>query len=490
MINMDRRHPDQHKDHHQHSHDHQAHQSQLADSLSKRQISMISIGGIIGAGLFVGSANGIASVGPAIILSYILTGILVFLVMRMLGEMAVVQPDTGSFSTYAANAIGPWAGFTIGWLYWWFWVLVIPIEAIAGADILAQYIAVPSWLFAVLIVLFLTGVNLFNVKSYGEFEFWFALTKVLAIILFIVVTGMAVLGWWPWAQVSGVSNLYKNGGFMPNGFGAILAGVLLTIFSFFGAEVVSIAAAESKRPQEKIRQATNLVIYRIAIFYVLSIFLIVSLVNWQDPVLKSLGSFQYTLTLLNIPSTKIIMDAVVFVAVCSCLSSALYISSRMLYSLGLRHDAPKIMTKVTDAGVPQAAVITSSIAGFIACFANYAFPGQVFGFLISSSGAIGLLVYLTIAVSQLRMRYSLQQHQIQPTFTIWLFPWLTWFVIAIVLAVLGYMLSSPDFLYESLLSMGLTIIVLIFSYFVTHNRPIYQPWISQPEKLIANIRER
>lgn len=467
----------------------QSNQSQLADSLSKRQISMISIGGIIGAGLFVGSANGIATVGPAIVLSYVLTGILVFLVMRMLGEMAVVQPDTGSFSTYAANAIGPWAGFSIGWLYWWFWVLVIPIEAIAGADILAQYINVPSWLSAVVIVLLLTGVNLFNVKNYGEFEFWFALTKVLAIILFIVVTAMAVFGWWPWANISGVSNLYKNGGFMPNGVGAILAGVLLTIFSFFGAEVVSIAAAESKHPQEKIRKATNLVIYRIALFYVLSIFLIVSLANWQEPALKSLGGFQYTLTLLNIPGTKMIMDAVVFVAVCSCLSSALYISSRMLYALGLRHDAPNITTKVTDAGVPQMAVIASSIAGFIACFANYAFPGQVFGFLISSSGAIGLLVYLTIAVSQLRMRYSLQRNNIQPAFTIWFFPWLTWLVIAIVVMVLAYMLSSPSFLYESILSMGLTFIVLICSYFVTHNRPIYQPWISQRERLIANIRE-
>ncbi|SPL72452.1 GABA permease [Acinetobacter stercoris] len=244
----------------------QVYKSQLADSLTKRQISMISIGGIIGAGLFVGSASGIAAVGPAIILSYVLTSILVFLVMRMLGEMAVIQPDTGSFSTYAASAIGPWAGFSIGWLYWWFWVLVIPIEAIAGADILAQYFAMPAWLFALLIVIFLTSVNLFNVKNYGEFEFWFALIKVIAIILFILVAGMAVLGWWPWANTEGISNLYQHGGFMPNGFGAILAGVLLTIFSFFGSEVVSIAAAEAKHPQEKIRKATNLVIYRIAIF--------------------------------------------------------------------------------------------------------------------------------------------------------------------------------------------------------------------------------
>lgn len=213
---------------------------------------MISIAGIIGAGLFIGSSIAIASAGPVILVSYAMTGLLVLLVMRMLGEMAVANPNSGSFSTYAGEAIGPWAGFTIGWMYWWYWVLIIPVEAIAGGDILHGYFpAIPSWAFAFAIMVLLACTNLVSVKNFGEFEFWFALVKVIAIIAFIVVGGMAVLGVWPLAEVAGVEKLWSAGGFVPNGWDAVLGGILITIFSFFGAEVVTIAAAETANPQEK-----------------------------------------------------------------------------------------------------------------------------------------------------------------------------------------------------------------------------------------------
>ncbi|WP_111893419.1 amino acid permease [Acinetobacter sp. MB5] len=461
----------------------------LGEGLKSRQVTMITIGGIIGAGLFIGSSSAIATAGPAIIISYALTGLLVFLVMRMLGEMAVMQPDTGSFSTYAANAIGPWAGFTIGWLYWWFWVLVIPVEAIAGADIIHSWFPVlPSWAYAIGIMLILTTSNLLNVKNFGEFEFWFALIKVIAIIGFIIIAGMAVLGFWPLSPVSGFSHLYSQGGFMPNGFGTVLGGVLITIFSFFGAEVVSIAAAESKNPQEKIRKATNLVIYRIAIFYVLSIFLVVSLVSWNDPALKEMGTFQYVLSTLNVPGTKLIIDTVVFVAVCSCMNSGLYIASRMLFSLGKRGDAPKSTATVTGQSVPKVAVLASSVAGFAGGFANYVFPGQVFSFLLSTTGAIALIVYLVIAVSQLRMRYSVERAGVQLSFKMWCFPYVTWFVILTILAVLGYMFISPAYRYETLMSVGVTTIMLIASFFVTRNRQVQKPWLKNQNANVLNSK--
>ena len=460
----------------------------LAESLSNRQIGMITIGGIIGAGLFIGSATAIHTAGPAIIISYALTGLLVFLVMRMLGEMAVIQPESGSFSTYASTAIGPWAGFTIGWLYWWFWVLIIPVEAIAGAEILHTYIpSIPSWGFAVAIMFVLTLSNLMNVKNFGEFEFWFALIKVVAIIAFIIVALMAVFGFWPLADVSGVSNLYQSGGFMPNGFGAVLTGILITIFSFFGAEVVSIAAAESKNPQEKIRKATNLVIYRIALFYLLSIFLVVALVDWKSPGLVEMGTFQYVLSVLNVPGTKIIIDFVVFVAVCSCMNTGIYIASRMLFSLGTRNDAPKAVTNVTKTGVPKIAVLASSVAGFVGCYANYAFPGQVFSFLLSTTGAIALMVYLVIAVTQLRMRTQMEQNGVFPQFKMWLFPWLTWIVIFAILAVLGYMFISPNFRYETFLTLGVTTFILALSLIVTRKRITLKPWIINKNKDLNQI---
>lgn len=445
--------------------------STLSASLSNRQVTMITIGGMIGAGLFIGSASAIQVAGPAILISYALTGILVFLVMRMLGEMAVLQPDSGSFSTYAASAIGPWAGFSIGWLYWWFWVLIIPVEAIAGANILHHYFpSLPSWAYAVGIMLVLTISNLLNVKNFGEFEYWFALIKVIAIIAFIAIGLAAVFGFWPLAKVGGVSHLYAHGGFMPNGIGAVFSGILVTIFSFFGSEVVSIAAAESKNPQQQIRKATNLVIYRIALFYILSIFLVVALVDWSAPGLTEMGTFQYVLHVLNVPETRLIIDFVVFIAVCSCMNTGIYIASRMLFSLGVRQDAPRMVMKLTPNGVPRVAVLASSAAGFVGCYANYAFPGQVFSFLLSSTGAIALMVYLVIAISQLKMRYRIQQNGMVLEFKMWLFPWLTWAVIAVISTVLGYMFFSPEYRYETYFSISITILVVLLSKIVTRKR--------------------
>ena len=445
--------------------------TQLSGNLSSRQVTMMTLGGMIGAGLFIGSSSAIATAGPAILVSYGLTGLLVFLVMRMLGEMAIAHPDSGSFSTYASKAIGPWAGFSIGWLYWWFWVLIIPVEAIAGADILHAYVPqIPSWVFAVVIMLALTGANLLNVKSFGEFEFWFALIKVVAILAFIAIGTLAVFGLWPLAEVSGVERLYNQGGFAPNGFGAILAGILITIFSFFGAEVVSIAAAESENPQEKIRCATNLVIYRIALFYLLSIFLVVALVDWNAAGLKEMGTFQYVLHVLNIPGTKLIIDFVVFIAVCSCMNTGIYIASRMLFSLSCRQDAPASMMKLGHSGVPMRAVLMSSVAGFLGCLANYMFPGEVFSFLLSTTGAIALLVYLVIAISQLRMRKQQIQQGIEPSFKMWCYPWLTWVVIAMILSVLIYMFLSPDYRYESYLSLAVSLIIILFALVIQYKR--------------------
>ena len=436
-------------------------QRTLQHGLTGRQVSMISIAGIIGAGLFIGSSNAIATAGPAILISYAMTGLLVLLVMRMLGEMAIANPNSGSFSTYASEAIGPWAGFTIGWLYWWFWVLIIPVEAIAGADILhAWFPAVPSWAFAFLIMLVLSGSNLVSVRNFGEFEYWFALVKVIAIVAFILVCSLAVTGFWPLAPVSGVSQLWANGGFMPNGFGTVLGGVLITIFSFFGAEIVTIAADETANPQEKIRRATNLVVYRIAIFYLASIFLVVSLVAWNDPALKSVGSFQRALEVLNVPGAKLMVDLVVLVAVTSCMNSGLYTASRMLYSLSARGEAPSGVRRISGSGVPTVAVLSSTLAGFVGCLVNYAFPGKVFGFLLSTTGAIALLVYLVIAVSQLRMRTRAERDGTVLTLKMWLFPWLTWLVIGLIVLVLGYMLFSDAYRYETLMTVGVATAIL------------------------------
>lgn len=423
---------------------------------------MLSIAGVIGAGLFVGSGHAIAAAGPAVLISYLAAGTLVVLVMRMLGEMAVASPDTGSFSTYANRAIGPWAGFTIGWLYWWFWVLVIPLEAIAAAAILHSWFpAIDTWMFALSITCALTLTNLYSVARYGEFEFWLSLVKVVAIIAFIVVCAIALAGALPTTQVSGLGTLISsNGGFAPNGYSPVLGALLTTMFSFMGTEIVTIAAAESHNPSKQIARATNSVIWRIGLFYLVSIFMIVSIVPWNDPALATVGSYQRALEYLQIPNAKFIVDIVVLVAVASCLNSAIYTASRMLFSLAKRGEAPGFLKNTTAANVPRQAVIASTIIGCVTTIINYFAPEKLFSFLLATSGAVALLVYLVIAVSQLRMRKKLLSHGRTLGFKMWLYPGLTWAVIVFIVGALGVMLTLPAHQSEVLATAGLALAIV------------------------------
>ncbi|MDO7383817.1 amino acid permease [Acinetobacter baumannii] len=442
--------------------------NKLSHSLSSRQVGMITIGGIIGAGLFIASASAINTIGPAILFSYMIVGILVFLVMRMLGEMAVQHPDSGSFSVYAEKTLGHWAGFTTGWLYWWFWMLVVAFEAVMGANILVAYFPnVHPAIFAFSILLLLSMTNLFDVKNFGEFEFWFALTKVVAIIAFIIVCGLAIFGYWPLnPNVSGIAHLYQHDGLFPHGYGSILSGILIVMFSFFGVEMLSIAAAEAKHPGKEIRRSTNLVIYRVAIFYVLSIFLVLCLVPWTDKGLQEMGTFQYVLHVLNVPGAKLIMDIIVFISVCSVLNTGTYISSRMLFSLAKRGDAPQICSQVTSTGVPRKAVIVTTIFSIICLGLNYYASEGLFFFFLSTLGAISLLVYLIIALSQLKMRNSLDKAGIKLDFKMWCFPYLTYTVIVLIVATLGYMFFNEKYQYETIVTLVLAIGSVIASFIV------------------------
>ncbi|MGU3432833.1 amino acid permease [Actinomycetes bacterium M1A6_2h] len=433
---------------------------ELGTSLKPRHVTMISIAGVIGAGLFVGSATAIKQAGPAVLLSYLFAGTLVVLVMRMLGEMATANPDTGSFSTYATRALGHWAGFSVGWLYWWFWVLVIPVEATAGAVILSTWLGGPQWLYALVIVILLTGTNLFSVGNYGEFEFWFALIKVVAIVAFIALGVAAIFGLLPNSEVSGVSQLWASGGFMPAGFGAVIAAMLTTMFSFMGAEIVTIAAAESPDPEKGITRATNSVIYRIFLFYLGSIFIVVALVPW-DQLDVSTGSYQYVLSRMGIPHADRIMDVVVLTAVASCLNSALYTASRMLFSLGGRGDAPAAVRKVSSRGVPWVAVIASMVLGFLAVIGNYILPEKLFTYLLATTGAVALFVYLTIAGSQLVLRRKLDREGKSPAVRMWLYPWLTYVAIAFIIFVLVMMVVMPEQRSSIFLTLALAAVTVV-----------------------------
>ncbi|KOG42108.1 amino acid permease [Streptomyces resistomycificus] len=420
----------------------------LQAGLKNRHLSMIAIGGVIGAGLFVGSSSGIATAGPGILLSYALVGTLVVLVMRMLGEMSAANPTSGSFSAHADRALGPWAGFSIGWLYWFFWVVVLAVEATAGAKILEGWIpAVPQWGWALIVMVVLTATNLVSVGSYGEFEFWFAGIKVVAIGAFIVVGGLAVFGVLPGvdSDKAGLGNLTEHGGFLPNGPGAILTGVLLVVFSFMGSEIATLAAGESEDPQRAVTKSTNSIIWRIGVFYLGSIFVVVTLLPWDDKSIADKGSYVAALDSLGIAHAGQIMNFIVLTSVLSCLNSGLYTASRMAFSLGERGDAPKAFARVNSRGVPMAAILASVVFGFVAVFFNYLSPDKIFLFLVNSSGAVALFVWLVICFSQLRMRKIIQAEAPEKLVVrMWLYPYLTWATAALIVFVLGYMLTDTE----------------------------------------------
>ncbi len=433
---------------------------QLSKSLKPRHLSMIAIAGVIGAGLFVGSGAAIQQAGPGILVAYTAAGLVVILVMRMLGEMAAANPETGSFSTYADKALGRWAGFSIGWLYAWFWIIVLGIEATAGAAIMHRWVpGIDQWVWALLLMVVLTLTNLGSVKSFGEFEFWFASIKVAAIVLFLLFGVAAILGLIPGVPAPGVSNLLENGGFMPNGPGAVLAGILVVVFSFFGAEIATIAAGESENPVDAVKKAVKSTVWRILVFYIGSIAIVVTLLPWNSAsVAKS--PYVAVIELFGIPGAGTIMDIVVLTSVLSCLNSGLYTASRMLFSLSRRGDAPRSWMRISKRGVPAAAVLASTVVGFITVGLNYIAPDTVFLFLVNTSGAIALFVWLVIAGSQLILRRRMGAAAKDLQLKMWLFPYLTWVAIISIVALLVGMVVLESTRESLLLSLALAAVVV------------------------------
>lgn len=435
-------------------------EQQLSKSLKPRHLSMIAIAGVIGAGLFVGSGAAIQQAGPGILVAYTAAGLVVILVMRMLGEMAAAHPETGSFSTYADKALGRWAGFSIGWLYAWFWIIVLGVEATAGAAIMHRWLPmVDQWEWALILMVLLTLTNVASVKSFGEFEFWFASVKVAAIVVFLLLGITAILGLMPGVDAPGLQNLTGNGGFFPNGPGAVLAGVLVVVFSFFGAEIATIAAGESENPVDAVKKAVKSTVWRILVFYIGSVAVVVTLLPWNDAsVAKS--PYVAVIELFGIPGAGVIMDVVVLTSVLSCLNSGLYTASRMLFSLSMRGDAPKSWRKISKRGVPVSAVLASTVVGFVTVGLNYLAPETVFLFMVNTSGAIALFVWLVIAISQLILRRRMGADAKDLALKMWLFPYLTWLSIVAIAALLVGMAVVPQTREALLLSMGLAAVVV------------------------------
>ncbi|MEI2270419.1 amino acid permease [Microbacterium sp. No. 7] len=445
-----------------------------SNKLRSRHVTMITLGGIIGASLFVGSGNVIRTVGPAAVLSYLVGGLLVFFAMRMLGEMAASRPAIGSFMEYARVGLGDWAAYLVGWLYWYFWVGVLAYEAVLGGETMQTWFpAVPSWAWSLILIAIFVGTNLISVRTFGEVEFWLASIKVLAIVVFLGAGLLFALGLWPNATFS-VPNLWEHGGFAPNGIGVAFTGVALVIFSYFGTEIAVMAAAESVDPAKGIRQATSTIIWRILLFFVGSVLVIVAVVPWDElPVPTDVANAPFTIALakFGIPGADVIMQLVIFTAVLSVLNSGLYSASRMFAALADKGFAPKAVTTRSKTGVPVVALLASTIGGLIATLVNFLAPASgIFDFIMNSAGLVALFVYVFIALTQMRLRQKMTPEEVAKLkLKVWFHPWLNILLIAAIAAVVVVMLTSDSGRSQVWTSLIATGVLLVFWPLVRRN---------------------
>lgn len=369
-------------------------------SMKPRQLTMMGLGSAIGAGLFLGSGAGVQAAGPAVLISYLVAGTLIILVMWALGEMAAANPNSGAFSVYAERALGKTAGATIGWLWWLQLVVVIAAEALGAAALLfSVWPVIPVWALALVFMVVFTGINLAGVRNFGEFEFWFAILKVVAIVLFLAVGAALLLGLLP-VTSPGLSNL--TGDFAPQGLGGIASALFVVIFAFGGTEIVSVAAAETEDPERSVAKAIRTVVWRILVFYIGSVFVIAAVLPATSEGLAS--PFAGVLDAARIPGAGTAITLVAVVALLSALNANLYGASRMAYSLAQRSAAPRVLARLAGANVPMLAVAVSVAFGFIATVLELLFPERILPALFQLVGSTCLVVWGSALVSQLILR--------------------------------------------------------------------------------------
>ena len=426
----------------------QLHTGPLTRGLKNRHIQLIALGGAIGTGLFLGSAGVMQSAGPSMILGYAIGGFIAFLIMRQLGEMIVEEPVAGSFSHFAHAYWGPFAGFLSGWNYWVLYVLVGMAELTAvGKYVQYWWPEIPTWATAAVFFLLINAINLTNVKAFGEAEFWFAIIKVVAIIGMILIGGYLLISGAGGEQAS-ISNLWSHGGFFPNGITGLVMMMAIIMFSFGGLELVGITAAEAAEPKKVIPKAINQVVYRILIFYIGALTILLSLYPWDSLVATlnaggdSYGSspFVQIFSLIGSDTAAHILNFVVLTAALSVYNSCVYCNSRMLYGLADQGNAPKSLLKVDKRGVPVLAIFSSAVVTLLCVGVNYLLPKGALELLMSLVVAALVINWAMISLAHLKFRKAMAVKGVDTSFKAFWFPFANYLCLAFVVFILGVML--------------------------------------------------
>ncbi|ATA26729.1 aromatic amino acid transporter AroP [Brenneria goodwinii] len=442
----------------------------LKRGLKNRHIQLIALGGAVGTGLFLGIAQTIKMAGPSVILGYAIGGLIAFLIMRQLGEMVVEEPVAGSFSHFAYKYWGDFAGFASGWNYWVLYVLVAMAE-LSAVGIYVQYWwpDIPTWVSAAVFFLVVNAINLANVKIYGEMEFWFAIIKVAAII------GMIVFGGWLLISGTGgpeatVTNLWAQGGFFPNGTTGLLMAMAVIMFSFGGLELVGITAAEADNPEKSIPRATNQVIYRILIFYIGSLTILLSLYPWGK-VVEGGSPFVMIFHELNSNVVATVLNIVVLTAALSVYNSCVYCNSRMLYGLSRQGNGPKVLRTVDSRGVPVVAIGVSALATAFCVLINYLIPGKAFELLMSLVVSALMINWAMISLAHLKFRAKKDSEGTVTKYKALFYPLGNYICLLFLAGVLVVMYLTPG-IRISVLLIPVWLIILGVGYFIKQKKRV------------------
>jgi len=415
---------------------------ELKRGLKNRHIQLIALGGAVGTGLFLGSASVIQSAGPGIILGYAIAGFIAFLIMRQLGEMVVEEPVAGSFSHFAYKYWGGFAGFASGWNYWVLYVLVAMAELTAvGKYIQFWWPEIPTWASAAVFFVLINAINLTNVKVFGEMEFWFAIIKVVAVVAMILFGGWLLFSDTAGPQAT-VRNLWEQGGFLPHGMTGLVMMMAIIMFSFGGLELVGITAAEADNPETSIPKATNQVIYRILIFYVGSLAVLLSLMPWTR-VGPDTSPFVLIFHDLGDALVANALNVVILTAALSVYNSCVYCNSRMLFGLAQQGNAPKALLNVDKRGVPVASILVSAATTALCVLINYLMPGEAFGLLMALVVSALVINWAMISLAHMKFRQAKRREGVEPKFKALLYPLGNYICLLFMAAILVIMAITP-----------------------------------------------
>ncbi|MFF2654024.1 amino acid permease [Streptomyces sp. NPDC058045] len=438
--------------------------------LGARQIQMIAIGGAIGTGLFLGAGKAIAKAGPSLILAYAIAGLVIFFIMRALGELLMYRPVSGSFSEYAREFIGPLAGFVTGWTYWLFWVVTGITEVTAAATYMTYWWNIPQWASALVFTVILYGVNLISVKLFGELEFWFSMVKVTAIVgMILICLGVLTLGFSDAGDTASFSQLYDHGGFFPKGVGGTLMTLQIVMFAFLAVELVGVTAGESKDPEKTLPKAINTVPWRIAVFYIGALIMILSVVPWTS-FSAGVSPFVKAFQQMGLAAGAGIVNFVVLTAALSSCNSGMYSTGRMLRDLALNGQGPKFFTRLTRSGTPLVGTTFSAALMLVGVWINYQWPGEAFNYVVSFATISGMWAWIMILVCQIRYRAKADRGELPVSaFRAPGAPFTSWFALAFIGMVIVMMGVDKD-ARISLYCAPLWAAALLLSYYVLKSR--------------------